>query len=319
MLDVVDLRVHFPIQEGILKRTVGSVKAVDGLSLRIERGRTLGLVGESGCGKSTVAKALMQLIPLTSGRVSLDGVTVTTRESAQLHAFRRRVQMVFQDPAESLNGRHTLGEILAEPMEIHALGDADERAALIQQVLADVGLRDTPLTRYPHEFSGGQRQRIGIARALALGPEFLLCDEPVSALDVSVQAQILNVLMDLQAERGLGILMISHDLSVIRHMSHTVGVMYLGQMMEYGPAERLFSEPAHPYTEALLDAVPRPDPRFRDRPRKSVMGEPPSASDPPPGCPFQTRCPRVMSRCREQRPEFRERSPAHWIACHAVD
>lgn len=319
MLAVEDLRVHFPIQAGVLKRTVGFVKAVDGVSFQLQRGQTLGLVGESGCGKSTVAKALMQVIALTSGRVSLDGVPVMSGDRVQLQAYRRKVQLVFQDPGESLNGRHTLGEILAEPMEIHGVGEATQRDALIQQLLVDVGLGNTPLTRYPHEFSGGQRQRIGIARALALDPEFLLCDEPVSALDVSVQAQILNLLMDLQASRGLGMMMISHDLSVIRHVSHTVGVMYLGQMMEYAPAERLFSEPLHPYTEALLDAVPRPDPRLRDRPRRALVGELPSASNPPPGCPFQTRCPRVMPRCREHRPDFREWAPAHWIACHAVD
>ncbi|MDP5324396.1 MAG: ATP-binding cassette domain-containing protein [Litorivicinaceae bacterium] len=319
MLVARDVRVHFPIQEGILRRTVGHVRAVDGVSLQVERGKTLGLVGESGCGKSTLAKALMQLVSMTSGTVSLDGLLLDAGNTQQLRAYRRRVQMVFQDPAESLNSRHTLGEILAEPMDIHTIGDAASRVAMVQQLLSDVGLVNTPLTRYPHEFSGGQRQRIGIARALALKPDFLICDEPVSALDVSVQAQILNLIMDLQDDRGVGVMMISHDLSVIRHVSHTVGVMYLGHMMEYASAEHIFAHSAHPYTRALLDALPRPDPRLRHRPRTRLVGDLPSASDPPSGCPFQTRCPQVSGRCREERPLFRELAPSHWIACHHVD
>lgn len=319
MLIARDIRVQFPIQRGIFKRTIGHVRAVDGVSVQVERGKTLGLVGESGCGKSTLAKALMQLVSITSGTVSLDEIPLEAGNAQQLRAYRRRVQMIFQDPAESLNSRHTLGQIVVEPMEIHDIGTTASRTAMVQQLLSDVGLGNTPLSRYPHEFSGGQRQRIGIARALALTPDFLICDEPVSALDVSVQAQILNLIMDLQDDRGLGVMMISHDLSVIRHVSHTVGVMYLGHMMEYASAEQLFADPAHPYTRALIDALPRPDPRMRHRPRTQLVGDLPSAADPPLGCPFQTRCPQVSARCREERPVLRELAASHWIACHHVD
>jgi len=288
MLTGADIRVHFPIHAGVLKRTVGWVRAVDGVSISVARGETLGLVGESGCGKSTLAKALMQLSPLTSGRIELDGVAIDPRHANQLRAYRRQVQMVFQDPAESLNGRHTLGEIITEPLVIHRIGDSVSRRETVQRLLVDVGLGGTSLMRYPHEFSGGQRQRIGIARALALEPEFLICDEPVSALDVSVQAQILNLLMALQQQRGLGMVLISHDLAVVRHISHRVGVMYLGQLMELASSDALFAAPRHPYTQALLAAVPNPDPAVRHRPRQRVRGEIPSAANPPPGCPFQT-------------------------------
>lgn len=319
MLEARNLRVDFPVYRGVLKRQVGQISAVADVSLALASGETLGLVGESGCGKSTFLKALAGLVRRTDGEVRLNDKLVDTGDSGAMKAFRRHVQMVFQDPAESLNSRHSLGQILTEPYEIHGLYDAAERIGRIEALLAAVGLAGTPLSKYPHEFSGGQRQRIGVARALTLEPDYLLCDEPVSALDVSVQAQLLNLLMDLQDARGLGLLVVAHDLSVVRHISHRVGVMYLGELVEIAPTASLYQTPNHPYTRALLDAVPVPDPRQRNRPRTVLTGEIPSPQNPPAGCRFHTRCPVAMDRCRIEKPALRLIATDHWSACHQND
>ncbi len=319
MLEARHLSVEFPVYRGILKRQVGAISAVSDVSLSVNAGETLGLVGESGCGKSTFLKALAGLVPRKQGEVRLHGESVELSEKDSMRAFRRQVQMVFQDPAESLNSRHSLHQILTEPFDIHGLYSEAERLERVNDLLAQVGLGGTPLSKYPHEFSGGQRQRIGVARALTLAPEFLLCDEPVSALDVSVQAQLLNLLMTLQNSRGLGLLVVAHDLSVVRHISHQVGVMYLGELVELAPTERLYRSPAHPYTQALLDAVPLPDPRLRNRPRTVLSGDIPSPQNPPSGCRFHTRCPSAMPRCREEKPEFKLIATDHWAQCHLHD
>lgn len=319
MLEARNLRVDFPVYRGVLKRQVGQISAVADVSLALASGETLGLVGESGCGKSTFLKALAGLVRRTDGEVRLNDKLVDTGDSGAMKAFRRHVQMVFQDPAESLNSRHSLGQILTEPYEIHGLYDAAERIERIEALLAAVGLAGTPLSKYPHEFSGGQRQRIGVARALTLEPDYLLCDEPVSALDVSVQAQLLNLLMDLQDARGLGLLVVAHDLSVVRHISHRVGVMYLGELVEIAPTAPLYQTPNHPYTRALLDAVPVPDPSQRNRPRTVLTGEIPSPQNPPAGCRFHTRCPVAMDRCRIEKPALRLIATDHWSACHQND
>lgn len=319
MLEARNLRVDFPVYRGVLKRQVGQISAVADVSLALASGETLGLVGESGCGKSTFLKALAGLVRRTDGEVRLNDKLVDTGDSGAMKAFRRHVQMVFQDPAESLNSRHSLGQILTEPYEIHGLYDAAERIERIEALLAAVGLAGTPLSKYPHEFSGGQRQRIGVARALTLEPDYLLCDEPVSALDVSVQAQLLNLLMDLQDARGLGLLVVAHDLSVVRHISHRVGVMYLGELVEIAPTASLYQTPNHPYTRALLDAVPVPDPSQRNRPRTVLTGEIPSPQNPPAGCRFHTRCPVAMDRCRIEKPALRLIATDHWSACHQND
>jgi oligopeptide/dipeptide ABC transporter ATP-binding protein len=319
MLKANQLSVDFPVLQGILKRQVGSISAVSNVSLSVQRGETLGLVGESGCGKSTFLKALAGLVKRTQGDVTLDDRLIDPSQKTDLGAFRRSVQMVFQDPAESLNSRHSLHQILTEPFEIHGLYADDERLERIQAILDSVGLGNTSLSKYPHEFSGGQRQRIGVARALTLEPDFLLCDEPVSALDVSVQAQLLNLLMDLQDARSLGLLIVAHDLSVVRHISHRVGVMYLGELVELAPTLALYSAPKHPYTEALLDAVPVPDPRQRGRPRQVLAGEIPSPQNPPTGCRFHTRCPHAWERCRVEKPELQVIGTDHFAACHRND
>jgi oligopeptide/dipeptide ABC transporter ATP-binding protein len=283
MLKIEDLRVHFPVRGGVFRRAVGACKAVDGVSLSLEKGQTLGLVGESGCGKSTLAKSVVKLVEPTSGSIRFKNKEIS--ESEDEINFRKSVQMVFQDPAESLNSRMTVGSIIAEPLEVHKIGDKSERQGRVEQLLKQVGLSKSASKRYPFEFSGGQRQRIGIARALALKPELLVLDEPVSALDVSVQSQVLNLLMDLQAELQLTYLLIAHDLAVVKHVSDMIAVMYLGKIVEIGPAEELYSNPVHAYTKALISAIPVPDPTVK-RKKVVIPGEVPSPINPPPGCAF---------------------------------
>ena len=319
LLQVEDLRVHFPVTEGaLLRRHTGTVRAVDGVSFTLHRGETLGLVGESGCGKSTTALAILRMIEITGGRIVLDGEEITHHSQRQMRPLRRRLQMVYQDPYGSLNPRMRVRDLIGEPLVIHKV--TADRAAYRRRVaeLMDlVGLLPTMAERYPHEFSGGQRQRIGIARALALDPDVLLCDEPVSALDVSIQAQIINLFEDLQKELGLTYLFISHDLSVVRHICDRVAVMYLGRLVEIASRDALFSEPRHPYTRALLDAVPVPDPSRRDRaPSAGPPAEPPSPQNPPPGCRFHPRCPLVEARCTTHEPVLSgaaERDVACWV------
>ncbi len=325
LLRVEDLKMYFPLTRGIiLQRKVGEVKAVDGISFFIRRGETLGLVGESGCGKSTTGRAILQLYRPTDGHVYFrtDGteVDLTQVKGRQLREMRRRMQMIFQDPYASLNPRMTVGEIVAEPLVIHGIGTRKERRERVQELLRVVGLNPYFVNRYPHEFSGGQRQRIGIARALALNPEFIVCDEPVSALDVSIQAQVINLLEDLQEQFGLTYLFIAHDLSVVRHISDRVAVMYLGKIVEIADSEELYKNPLHPYTKALLSAVPIPDPKVeKTRERIILQGDVPSPVNPPRGCRFHTRCPFVMDRCKEEEPPFREVAPDHWAACFLND
>lgn len=285
ILEINDLRVHFPVRGGVFRRAVGSCKAVDGVSLELKAGQTLGLVGESGCGKSTLAKAVVRLVKPTSGSVKFRGKEVLGSNQSGLKAYRRATQMVFQDPAESLNSRHTVGSIIREPLDVHKVGSKSDRAARVAYLLEKVGLPARAASRYPFEFSGGQRQRIGIARALALNPDLLLLDEPVSALDVSVQSQVLNLLMDLQNELGLSYLFIAHDLAVVKHVSDMIAVMYLGKIVEIAPAEVLYANPVHAYTKALISAIPVPDPRI-SREREIIPGDVPSPIDPPEGCAF---------------------------------
>ena len=316
-LRVRDLTMHFPVTAGVFRHVVGYVRAVDGVSFDIERGETLGLVGESGCGKSTTGRLLLRLLGATGGSVQFEGAPVFTLQGDALRALRRDMQIVFQDPFASLNPRMTIRDTLAEPFIIH--GRRHEARARVPELLHRVGLSPEHAGRYPHQFSGGQRQRIGIARALALAPKLVVCDEPVSALDVSIQAQILNLLQDLQHNLALTYLFIAHDLSVVRHISDRVAVMYLGQIVEQGDADTLFSRPAHPYTQALLSAVPAIDPRRR-RTRVALTGDVPSAASPPPGCRFHTRCPYAQPHCRDQGPELASvpREPGHQAACHLV-
>ena len=285
ILEIQNLRVHFPVRGGVFRRAVGSCKAVDGVSLSLKEGQTLGLVGESGCGKSTLAKAVVRLVKPTSGSIKFRGKEIMDSGRADLKAYRRVAQMVFQDPAESLNSRHTVGSIVREPLEIHQIGDKYQRAERVAQLLEQVGLPASAEARYPFEFSGGQRQRIGIARALALNPDLLLLDEPVSALDVSVQSQVLNLLMDLQKDLGLSYLFIAHDLAVVKHVSDVIAVMYLGKIVEIAPAEELYANPLHAYTKSLISAIPVPDPSV-SRKRVIIPGDVPSPIDPPPGCAF---------------------------------
>ncbi len=320
LVSVRDLKVHFPVTDGILKRTVGHVSAVDGVSFDLKRGETFSLVGESGCGKSTTALAVLRMQPVTSGQIIFDGVDVTQFSAAQMRPIRRGMQMVYQDPFGSLNPRMKVGDIIGEPLVVHKLaGDRKAFRARIRELMDLVGLLPDMADRYPHEFSGGQRQRIGIARALALDPELIVCDEPVSALDVSIQAQVVNLLMDLQRRLGLTYLFIAHDLSVVRHISHRVGVMYLGQLVEVSSRDELFNSPKHPYTQALLDAVPVANPEIEaQRPHKLITGEVPSARNPPPGCPFHPRCPDAKPVCREVKPLLRSVDNAS-VSCHLYD
>ncbi|MCL4460004.1 MAG: ATP-binding cassette domain-containing protein [Chloroflexi bacterium] len=311
---------HFPLTQGIIfQRRVGAVKAVDGLNFFIRRGETLGLVGESGCGKTTTGRVILQLYRPTGGSVYFEGRDLTKMDGESLRRMRRRMQMIFQDPYASLNPRMTVGDIIGEPLEIHNLARGKAKQERVQELLRIVGLNPYFINRYPHEFSGGQRQRIGIARALAVQPIFIVCDEPISALDVSIQAQIINLLEDLQKEFDLTYLFIAHDLSVVRHISDRVAVMYVGKIVELANRAELYENPLHPYTKALLSAVPIPDPAVEARRERIILtGDVPSPVNPPSGCRFHTRCPVAIEVCREVEPEFRETGELHWVACHRV-
>ena len=318
LLEVRDLVKHFPIRRGvILQRQVGSVQAVDGVSFDVAAGETFGLVGETGCGKSTTARLIARLLEPSSGSISFDGRDLATLKGRELKAARRDVQMIFQDPYSALNPRRTVGSIIAEPFRIHGLlKDQSARRTRVQELMEMVGLNPEHYNRYPHEFSGGQRQRIGVARALALEPKLIIADEPVSALDVSIQAQVLNLLSELQRELGLSLLFIAHDLSVVRHMCDRVAVMYLGRIVEQAGNQQLYSNPQHPYTEALLAAVPKPDPAGAGRPRAVLGGDLPSPSNPPSGCRFHTRCPRAQAVCASSDPPASDLPDAGSVACH---
>ena len=320
LLQVRDLKKHFPITRGIVvQRQVGAVKAVDGISFDVFQGETLGLVGESGCGKSTTGRTILQLYRPTAGEVVFEGNDLVTLKGEDLRRMRRRMQMIFQDPYASLNPRMTVGNIIGEPLEVHGIAKGKDRRERVQELLKVVGLNPYFVNRYPHEFSGGQRQRIGVARALALNPAFIVCDEPISALDVSIQAQVVNLLEDLQAEFGLTYLFIAHDLSMVRHISTRVAVMYLGKIVELTDRDSLYKNPQHPYTKALLSAVPIPDPVVEEKRQRIILeGDVPSPVNPPKGCNFNTRCPVAIDRCFEEDPEFRAIAPLHWCACHLV-
>jgi oligopeptide transport system ATP-binding protein len=320
LLEVRELKKHFPVRRGVFSRVVGQVRAVDGISFDVLRGETLGLVGESGCGKTTTGRALLRLVEPTSGSVKLDGLEVTTLPRAELRAVRKRMQIVFQDPYSSLNPRLTVGSMIGEAVSLHALARGAAVRERVAELLVQVGLAPDHARRYPHEFSGGQRQRIGIARALAVEPELLVLDEPVSALDVSIQAQIVNLLQDLQQRLGLTYLFVAHDLSVVEHISNRVAVMYLGRIVEIADAATLYRDPRHPYTQALLSAVPVPDPARRGE-RIVLPGDVPSPAHPPEGCRFHPRCFLAgkdghLARCRSAEPELREVAPGHQVACH---
>ena len=317
LVRVQNLKMHFPIHSGLLRRKTGAVKAVDGVSFDIREGETLGLVGESGCGKSTVGRALLRLYEPTEGSVVIGGEDIATLSPSALRAKRPMMQMVFQDPQASLNPRMTVQAIIAEPLDEHTDWDASRKQARVLELMDQVGLNRRFANRYPHEFSGGQRQRIGIARALALNPKFIVCDEPIAALDVSIQAQVVNLLEDLQDNLGLTCLFISHDLSMVRHIADRVAVMYLGRIAELSPRDALYANPLHPYAEALLSAVPEPDPsREGHRKRIILQGDVPSPANPPKGCNFCTRCPKVFDRCRVEKPELVQVEPGRFVACH---
>ncbi|MBN1642179.1 MAG: dipeptide ABC transporter ATP-binding protein [Anaerolineae bacterium] len=320
LVRVENLKKYFPITRGIIiQRQVGAIKAVDGINFDIYQGETLGLVGESGCGKSTTGRTVLQLYRPTEGNVFFEGESLVEMKGEELRRQRRKMQMIFQDPYASLNPRMTVGSIISEPLEVHNVASGKERQERVQELLQLVGLNPYFVNRYPHEFSGGQRQRIGVARALALNPSFIVCDEPISALDVSIQAQVVNLLEDLQQELGLTYLFIAHDLSMVRHISDRVAVMYLGKVVELTDRETLYANPQHPYTEALLSAVPIPDPDVEERRERIILkGDVPSPANPPRGCNFCTRCPKVMDICAEVEPEFVEIAPGHWCACHLV-
>jgi oligopeptide/dipeptide ABC transporter ATP-binding protein len=319
LLEVHDLKKHFPIHKGILSRVTGQVRAVDGISFHIDRGETLGLVGESGCGKSTAGRTLLRLLEPTAGQILVRGENITALDAKALLPFRQRMQMIYQDPYASLNPRMTAGDIVGEPLAIHRTCPSNERKDRVAALFTRVGLRPALMQSYPHEFSGGQRQRVGIARALALNPELIVGDEPVSALDVSIQAQIINLMMDLQDEYKLSYLFVAHDLGVVEHLSHRVAVMYLGRIVEMTDKMSLFEAPLHPYSEALLSAVPIPKAGARRRKRVILIGDVPSPINPPPGCHFHTRCPYAMRRCRSDEPMLREVLPSRWAACHLHD
>ncbi len=315
LLEVNNLVKHFPIKGGILRRTVAVVKAVDGVSFTIKRGETLGLVGESGCGKTTTGRTILRLEKATDGEVIFEGKDVLAASGSQLKALRRDMQIVFQDPYASLDPRMTIGESVAEGLTIHGIGSKAERIERVREVLAKVGMHPSHMERFPHEFSGGQRQRIGIARALVMNPKLIVCDEPVSALDVSIQSQVLNLLRNLQQEFGLTYLFIAHNLSVVEHISNRVGVMYLGKMVELADRTELFRRPLHPYTKALISAIPIPNPNIR-RERIILQGDVPSPINPPKGCRFHPRCWMARDICREVEPAFEEKTSGHWSACH---
>jgi oligopeptide/dipeptide ABC transporter ATP-binding protein len=319
LIEVNGLKKHFPIHKGVFSRVAGQVYAVDGVSFHIKRGETLGLVGESGCGKSTVGRTLLRLLDPTDGTIRVRGDDITTLDARQLLPYRRQMQMIYQDPYASLNPRMSAGDIVGEPLTVHGVGSKEERRERVAMLFQRVGLRPEAAQAFPHEFSGGQRQRIGIARALALSPELIVGDEPVSALDVSIQAQIINLLMDLQDEYKLSYLFVAHDLAVVEHISHRVAVMYLGRIVEMTDKTTLFEMPLHPYTEALLSAVPIPKSSARGRKRVILKGDVPSPINPPPGCHFHARCPYAMARCRTEVPSLREVQPGHWASCHLHD
>ena len=317
LVEATELTRHFPVREGVLRRQVGAVRAVDGVSFTIHAGETLGLVGESGSGKSTLGRTLLHLLVPTSGTVRFDGVALASLSAAELRRQRRHMQMVFQDPLSSLNPRRTIGASIREPLDIHDIGGAQERTTHVQELLARVGLNPSWHRRYPHEFSGGQRQRVGIARALATRPRLLVADEPISALDVSIQAQIVNLMADLKTEMGLTYLFIAHDLAMIRHLSDRVAVLYLGRMVEIGPTARVFDAPLHPYTRILRASIPVPDPTRRNRTGSEVRGEIPDPAHPPSGCRFHPRCPLATEICGKEDPALSPREAAdHLVACH---
>ncbi len=320
LIRVENLTKHFPITRGIVfQKEIGAVQAVDKVTFNIHEGETLGLVGESGCGKSTTGRTILQLHRATSGKVFYGDVDLTETSDDKMRGYRRDLQIIFQDPYASLNPRMTVGSIIAEPLEVHRIGTKKERRERVKELLALVGLNPYFINRYPHEFSGGQRQRIGVARALALNPKFIVCDEPIAALDVSIQAQVVNLLEELQKQFGLTYLFIAHDLSMVRHIADRTAVMYLGKIVELADREALYSEPLHPYAQALLSAVPIPDPA-KERKRKRIIleGDVPSPSNPPSGCRFHPRCPIAEDICKEKEPEWREVLDDHWVACHLV-
>lgn len=315
IVEIANLKKHFPIKKGFLRRTVGHVHAVDGVTLTIGKGETLGLVGESGCGKSTVGRVILRLIEPTDGAIVVGGQNIGDLSKRELKPYRREMQIIFQDPYSSLNPRMTVGDIVGEPLSTHGIASGKQKEELVAKLFDRVGLTRAQMANYPHQFSGGQRQRIGIARALALNPKLIICDEPVSALDVSIQAQVINLLMDLQRDLGLSYLFISHNLSVVEHISQRIAVMYLGRIVEYADKETIFTRPHHPYTEALLSAVPVPDPKIRRR-KIVLQGDVPSPVNPPSGCHFHTRCPYVFDRCRVESPVLRDFAPGQKAACH---
>jgi oligopeptide transport system ATP-binding protein len=316
LLHVDDLKMHFPIYRGVFQRQVGAVRAVDGVSFDVKRGETLGLVGESGCGKSTTGRTILQLYKPTAGHVTFDGADLVKLKGEQMRQMRRKMQMIFQDPYASLNPRMTVAQLVGEPLMVHNVATGAEINQRVEHLLELVNLNPAFASRYPHEFSGGQRQRIGVARALALQPSFIICDEPISALDVSIQAQVVNLLEELQEQFNLTYLFIAHDLSMVKHISDRVAVMYLGVIVELASRDELYAKPLHPYTQALLSAVPIPDPVADAKRKRTILqGDVPSPANPPSGCRFRTRCPIAEAVCAETRPEFREIRPGHFVAC----
>jgi peptide/nickel transport system ATP-binding protein len=318
LLEVTDLVKHYPVRGGVLRRQVGTVHAVDGVSFSLAHGETLGLVGESGCGKSTVARSVLRLVEPSSGEIHLNGEAITRLSKSELRPYRRSMQIVFQDPFASLNPRMTAGDIVGEPLSVHGLASGERKQERVAELFQQVGLRPDQMKNYPHQFSGGQRQRICIARALSLGPSLIVCDEPVSALDVSIQAQVINLLIDLQRQRNFSYLFIAHDLAVVAHISHRVAVMYLGRIVEIADKAELFANPRHPYTQALLASVPVANPRVK-RLTPLVEGDVPSPINPPSGCAFHTRCRYAMDRCRQERPPLVEAGTGHQVACWLND